>query len=1021
MKKILSCFCALALLVTLTLPLFGTAAVSADTRATKTLYQQILERDGFIEGVWYPWFTHTYLGCGFTVNEVAGKYITNGWYDFGKVGIDTYGADKIYAEIYNLKALGYNMLAIAGSPYGEGVVYDNNGDVTGIKQDYLQNVARFLDICRDIGMPVMWNICFHTSSAADYYGPDVWNMICRMYGDNTVADHYAQRFVRPLCDVLDDYDDVVALIALTDEVENEMHDEDSPNTYSSKAFGTTKENILYFVNAINDAVKKEVPQIARTIAANSDDLGLYSDVEVDVLGRNRYSDAGTVPGIPGMFPTSQMLLTEWNLATAKGLSESEYSKIQIKFRDEMKRVGYQGGFQWCWQPNAKGGAMDMLAADAATTTDFRQSMYDRYYYTIDAVAAHQGRAVTLDTPALFYQSGDGLLEWIPSRQATTVTIQSSVDNGKTWRTVASNVAQSSLIQNGKCVYQVRSAVATAIYRVTVQDGKGHTASAVTNRPGAAVDYMGESAAVSIEKFRRPAVSKAAVSFSSSASLTLTSFGVNTNRPVQPAANLVQNGSFEAGGGQWDTSSFLGNGVQVVSDATAPEGDKSLHFDTRDTDTPTWHTFKVTVKPNTSYTLSAWVKGAYIADDNRFYGSLGVLNPATKTFATYSSYSGKRSRQDLQLYPPCWDNEWHLRSVTFDSGNLTEVVIGLYGASSEMWVDGIALYDQSQGTVYYSDTARDSVDFSYNYEYMRCDPAKSLTENVRFDNAKSTFWQSGAGWDNGFLSIVEGGVYGKSLKYTASAQAAGVSYIKWIPVKKNTQYVVTFDYKIIKEGAGRLCLATRRGGSIVPFLSREFIGSSLYEDENGWCTYSTMIDTASFDKVAVIVTDLGGEALIDNFRIFLPADGSDVSDLPGGAGSTTGSVVRPTGTIAPPAYTTEASVTATRPTTSAHGVTDSTAATTGDTTDTTVSADPSQDAAVDTTASTSAVTAPPTDGEDASVDATPSDDPQQGGDAVWFVWIGLGVVLAVAVGIALWLFLRKKKKPATDFPKNSSQT
>ena len=131
MKKWLSLLCALCLLMAL-VPTSAVAA-AARPRATQTLYQQILERDGFIEGVWYPWFTHTYLGCGFTTNEVAATWITNAWYDFNKVGIDTYGADKIYAEIYNLKAVGYNMLAIAGSPYGEGVVYDNNGDVLGIK------------------------------------------------------------------------------------------------------------------------------------------------------------------------------------------------------------------------------------------------------------------------------------------------------------------------------------------------------------------------------------------------------------------------------------------------------------------------------------------------------------------------------------------------------------------------------------------------------------------------------------------------------------------------------------------------------------------------------------------------------------------------------------------------------------------------------------------------------------------------------------------------------------------------
>ena len=922
MKKLLSLLCALCLLVAL-VPT-ASVAVTAQPRATKTLYQQILERDGFIEGIWYPWFTHTYLGCGFTANEVAATWITNGWYDFNKVGIDTYGADKIYAEIYNLKALGYNMLAIAGSPYGEGVIYDNNGDVLGIKEEYLTNVARFLEICREIGMPVMWNICFHTSSAADYYGPDVWNMLCRMYGDNTVADHYAQKFVKPLCKLLGQYDDVVALIALTDEVENEINDPDEPHYNAAKAFGTTEENILYFVNAMNEVVKKEVPQIARTIAANSDDLGLYSEVDMDVMGRNRYSDEGTVPGIPAMYPTAPMLLTEWNLAEAKGMNETQYSTIQIKFRDEMKRVGYQGGFQWCWQPNAKGGAMDLLMANGSVT-DFRQSIYDRYYYTIDALAAYQGKTVVLDAPSLFYYKGNGLLEWVPSRQATSVTIEKSSNGGKTWQTVQANIDPATLMKNGKCVYQANNVIATDYYRVTVMDGKGNTASAVTNRPGAAADHIGSSKNTSIKAVPRPTVQKADVSFSSTSTLSLTSFGTGANRP-QSGANLIVNGDCEQlNSGQWNNASFLGDAIKVVYDTTTPDGYKSLHFDTRNQATGQWYTFKVAVEKNTDYTLSAWVKGAFIADDNRFYASMGVLNPATKTFATYSSYNNKRSRQDRQIYPTAWDNEWHLRSVQFNSGNLTEVVIGFYGAQSEMWIDGMALYRTDKGTTYYSDSAKGVVTFAYDYQYMRCDPAKSITENVRMDDAKSTYWQSGGGWDAGFMSIAATSeVYGTAMKYTASSNPAGVSYIKWIDLKPDTEYVVTFDYKVVKTGDGRLRLGVKQGEGITTVVTLDFRSNSLYADDNGWSTFSTKLDTSAFDRLAFIVTDLGGEALIDNIRVFDPKDGIDISDLPGGnVSGTTAPVVRPTTTVSKPTTQTQTTVTKPLPTETVEGETTAT--------------------------------------------------------------------------------------------------
>ena len=985
MKKLLSLLCVLCLLVAL-VPA-SVVATTAQPKATKTLYQQILERDGFIEGVWYPWFTHTYLGCGFTTNEVAATWITNAWYDFNKVGIDTYGADKIYAEIYNLKALGYNMLAIAGSPYGEGVIYDNNGDVLGIKQDYLQNVARFLDICREVGMPLMWNICFHTSSAADYYGPDVWNMLCRMYYDHDVADHYAQRFVKPLCDLLGEYDDVVALIALTDEVENEIHDADEPNNwgYASKAFGTTKENILYFVNAMNEAVKKEVPQIARIIAANSDDLGMYSTVDVDLMGRNRYADDGNVPAIDRMYPTAPMLLTEYNLGEAKGMDETQYSRIQIRFRDEMKRVGYQGGFQWCWQPNAKGGVHDMLM-NGGSVTDFRQSVYDRYYYTIDAKAEHQGKKVVLDTPALFYYKGNGLLEWVPSRQATSVTIEKSA-NGKKWQKVAANLDPATLMKNGKCVYQAKNVIATDYYRVTVADGKGHTAVAVTNRPDAALEYMGSSPSTAIKAVPRPAVKQAEVTFSSTSALSLTSFGSTANR-AQDKVNLITNGGCEQlNSGQWNDSDFFGDAIKVVYDTTTPDGYKSLHFDTRNSATPRWHTFKVSVAKYTDYTLSAWVKGAFIAEDNRFYASMGVLNPATKTFATYDAFSGKRSRQDRQIYPPAWDNQWHLRSVTFNSGNQTEVVIGFYGAQSEMWIDGMALYNSNNGSAYYSDNARGVVSFNYNYEYMRCDPAKSLTENVRLEDGKSTYWQTGGGWNSGFMSIADASDgYGKALKYTASAHPAGVSYIKWIPVKKKTQYVVTFDYKVVKEGGGRIQLGVKQSAGVRSVMTLEM--SDDHEGVNGWRTFSTKLSTSVFDQLALIVTDLGGACFIDNVRVFLPEDGAAVQDVNNTSG-TTAPVVRPTVTTASSATQTQPAVTEPL----------STQIESTDTTTAIVAEDATATAPTQTQATVSAPAADvPNHSEEEREPALPMG-----------LWIGVAAaVLLVAGGIAAFFIWRKKK-------------
>ena len=170
----------------------------------KMLVEEILERDGLIDGVWFPWMDGGRCGHNLTGNDLYAKYYndpknTAKFNDWNCVEMDRLGADTIYRQIYNLKAMGYNMMAYAGSIYAEGVMFDDNGDVIGIKDEYLNNARRLLDMCRDIGMPVMWNVYFHSSTTATYYGIDGWKVICQMLGNPEIADHYAERFVRPLC------------------------------------------------------------------------------------------------------------------------------------------------------------------------------------------------------------------------------------------------------------------------------------------------------------------------------------------------------------------------------------------------------------------------------------------------------------------------------------------------------------------------------------------------------------------------------------------------------------------------------------------------------------------------------------------------------------------------------------------------------------------------------------------------------------------------------------------------------
>ena len=991
-KALLSLLCAFVLLVgVVPFAAFQVAAVGTDFPWTKTntLLEEILQRDGLLDGVWYPWINAGSSGHNLAGNDVMAKFYGADW---ARVELDYHGADNVYREIYNLKAMGYNMMAWGGSIYGEGVIYDEYGDVIGIEQEYLDNARRLLDMCREIGMPVMWNIYFHSSSAPHYYGMNGWNIICRMLGDRTVADHYAERFVKPLCKLLGEYDDVVALVSIADEPENEINDSEIGNHFDDSIramYGVNQDDMVYFMKGINDMVKKVLPGMPRTVASNSTNKTIYSGFDLDLMGLNRYDNNANVPETSAFFTDADMILTEYNIGGEATFDDALFAERLIKFRQGFMEQGFQGGFQWCWIPSATDAAYYMLNKRPTSQTDYKETVTILRHYIDDYRAAHRGETIAFDQPVLYANDGTGLVEWIPSRNATLLTIERSDDGGKTWKTLLKDADPTGYIKKGKGSYKDTDTSKPAdgfCYRVTMSDGKNKATSAPNDLAGTDKSYK--------VTYKTPVLDyatgtdKVAPIFNKKTEpekARLHSFGTSKNRPYEESANLIKNGSFEStSGAQWNTSTFL-QYAKVVSDSTAPEGNKSLYFDTSKVSDGAYYMFTVKVQPNTDYTFSTWVKGDYLGTDNEGHASIGVWDPVLNGFMVYLEFyrdSARGSRLDQQIYPTAWDNEWHLRSVQFNSGNDTEITIALYGVGSQMWVDGMALFEVSNGIRYTGKKTTSYLSYKYYVECATCDPAKSVLQNVRMDDSKSTFWQTGDGWRNGFLSIVDNKYeYGKSLKYTATANPVGNYYVKWIDIEPKTEYVFSASVKILESGRGKLTILEDTLKQTNENFALEFDAEMFGDD---WFQTSIRFNSSNLDHIAIAICDLGGSALIDNIRLFKVSDAKEVTDpYKDKSGN---NVTAPVATVVPSAGTTTGTV--------VEG-----------TTTTDVAADPTE-----STTQSAVVTDPSApieeDVADTDGDAAPKDEPK----TPWLL-IGIvgGAVVLIGGGVALFLFLRKKKQ------------
>ena len=362
-------------------------------------------------------------------------------------------------------------------------------------------------------------------------------------------------------------------------------------------------------------------------------------------------------------------------------------------------------------------------------------------------------------------------------------------------------------------------------------------------------------------------------------MTLDSYGVVNNRPMSSDVNLLQNGNFESTGGQWDVDTFHNEYVSAVADDTTLFGDKSLYFNTSalSESEAVKNIFWLELEPDTAYVFSTWIKGGRLADDNRGRATVGVVDVNGKFLANRDNAFLDGTRQ---LVPTAWDDQWHLRSVEFNTGSNTTVGIALAGWGSKMWIDDMALFVVGNGTKYMSENMAGGVGLSFDFEHIACDEKNSLIPDPNMNKAdESKFWAGSHGWRNGFISFVDNEYeYGSSMKYTSTGDNANTYIIKWVDVEPNTQYTFSVDIKILEDGFGRIGLLDNKIRDKIEFFSVSFDSYDYDDYENtGWRTVVTSFNTNVYDRIGIAFVDGGGEVLIDNMRIFKNTDGKNVVD------------------------------------------------------------------------------------------------------------------------------------------------
>lgn len=342
------------------------------------------------------------------------------------------------------------------------------------------------------------------------------------------------------------------------------------------------------------------------------------------------------------------------------------------------------------------------------------------------------------------------------------------------------------------------------------------------------------------------------------------FGNELNRPKDAASNMVTQPSFEATtNAPWNTSTFIKSNLSVANDPTAKDGKKVLRYSNPGT-VESWHTFDLDLPTGGNYVLSAWVRSPFLSATNQAKASIGIIDPDTNKFfmSGLANWKGHTSTPYLQIRSTATDNQWHLRSVTFFVGSAGTVKIGVYGKQSQLDIDDISVHLVTNGVTYTGDQTG-TVSRSDNTSNMYCESADNLITDCNMtSSAGEKFWKDKAsGWNNGFLNFNKTDAR-LEFNGTGASGKKVYNYVKWIPVEPNTQYTVSFDYRIMTKGTGSLQFIDNNIDFPVAFKTYSFSATT-----SNWTTTSFTFNSGNYNRIGIVFTDGTAKAYFDDFRFF----------------------------------------------------------------------------------------------------------------------------------------------------------
>ena len=325
-------------------------------------------------------------------------------------------------------------------------------------------------------------------------------------------------------------------------------------------------------------------------------------------------------------------------------------------------------------------------------------------------------------------------------------------------------------------------------------------------------------------------------------------------------NLAENADFEKGiSGK--SASFINGSFATICDV-ASSGNHGLHFKNTSTEELTsilW----MDVEKNTDYVFSLKVKAPYFSASNCGDISFGISD------GILSDYITDKNGKTYYLNPPALDNEWHISGFEFNSGNQNKIGITIKGIKAEAYFDELVLCRKSDAKKYsYGDTNGTAELIDYDPKNIGCLDSHNLIKCFDFESNDRSYWETGMGYKR-FFNIIdsEGDKAGKVLAVNSGDSPTYNRYIKWVDVKKNTEYTVSVMYRCNEDSESSFSLFEKKHDGYVSVIDVE-AGNA----EDKWKNLAFTFNSGDNEQMGISFFDAGGSVLYNDIRFFETVNG-----------------------------------------------------------------------------------------------------------------------------------------------------